>query len=433
MSTDSSTVIRGGSVLDSQSGALEPMDVWIREGRIEAVWPTRQSGPPEAAAAPSIDAQGGWVAPGFVDVVTQLGEPGLEWKETISSAAAAAAAGGFSLICTHPDTNPINDIRSVTEQIVSLASAARGSKVVPVGAATAGMRGETLADIGEMLEAGAVALATGGARMQSAQMLRRVMEYTRTFGAPLISAPCESTLSSGGVVHEGTWSTRRGLEPVPEAAETIAVFRDIELAAATSARVIIGPLSCARSVELVARAKERGLDVFAMTSIHHLALTDAAIANFDSRAKIMPPLRSEADRRALIGGINDGTIDILTSAHIPQTDAEKEMEFDRAEFGAMGLEALAPLLAELVRADEVRPSRALQALTTGPRAALGLPAVSVAPGATADLTIVDPEVEWTIEAKTLRTRATNTVLWGRTVRGRALATWADGKRVHGYS
>lgn len=394
----------------------------LRGGHVAAVGPDLVAGP----GTRILDVRGLWVAPGFIDLHTHLREPGQEYKEDILTGTRAAVAGGFASVCAMPNTVPPNDCRAVTELIVARARAAASARVYPIGAVTKGQKGEELAEIAEMKDAGIVAISDDGRPVMNAELLRRAMEYARTFGLPVIQHCEDLALSQGGAMNEGVVSTRAGIRAQPAAAESSMVARDLEICALTGARYHVAHVSTAESVALVRAAKARGLPVTCEVTPHHLTLTDEACAGYDTHAKCNPPLRTAADQAALRAGIADGTIDAIATDHAPHSPIEKDVEFEQAAFGMIGLETAVALSLELVRAGVISPSRWVAALSTRPAAILGLPGGTLAPGSVADVTVVDPEAPWTVDPAALRSRSRNTPFGGRAARGRAMLTIVGG-------
>jgi len=414
-------IVTNGRIIDPASGKDEMGSLRVHDGHIaEVVWGGDAL---SGEGARVIDAQGGWITPGFIDLRTHLREPGEEWKETVESGAHAALAGGYTSICASPDTIPVNDEASVTNLIRQRGEAANAARVYPVAAATTGQRGENLADLGDMKAAGAVAVSNGERPISSARMMRRVMEYSRTFDLPLMTSSFDLSLSEGGLMNEGLLSTIMGLAPIPSEAETIAVARDIELAALTGARVHLSRLSTAGSVRLLRAAQKRGLNITGDATPHHLTLTEEANKTYDTNTKVFPPLRTEQDRQALIEGLRDGTLSCVATDHLPQNIADKELEFVYAQAGILGLETAFPLMMNLVREGVLSAQQVISALSTGPANVLGHGlGGSLEPGAVADITISQPDAPWTPTQETLRSMSFNTPFLGTELRGRV--TWA---------
>lgn len=419
--------LRGGRVIDPSRNFDSEADVLLRDGRVAEIGAGLAGG--LSSGTRILDARGLWVTPGFIDLHTHLREPGQEYKEDIATGTRAAAAGGFTAVCAMPNTVPPNDCRAVTDLIVQRAKAAGVVRVYPIGAVTKGQKGEELAEMGEMKDAGIVAVSDDGRPVMNAELLRRAMEYARTFGLPLIQHCEDLTMSQGGAMNEGAVSTRAGIRAQPAAAESSMVARDVEICALTGARYHVAHVSAAESVALVRAAKRRGLPVTCEVTPHHLSLTDEACADYDTHAKCNPPLRSAADVAAVVEGLRDGTIDAIATDHAPHSPVEKDVEFEQAAFGMIGLETAVPLSLEMVRAGVVSPLRWVALLSTAPAGVLGLPGGTLGPGATADVTVIDPEHAWTVDPARLLSRSKNTPFGGRAARGRAMLTIVGGNIV----
>lgn len=422
-------LIKGGRVIDPANGRDEITDVLVADGKVSAV-----GNDVSAQGAEIFDASGLVVAPGFIDLHVHLREPGEEYKETIQSGSEAAVAGGFTAICAMPNTKPVNDNASVTRYIVEKGREAGLARVYPIGAITRESAGEELAEMAEMKQAGAVAVSDDGRPVMNSQVMRHAMEYARDHALTVVDHCQDVQLSAGGVMHEGRYSTLLGLKGMAAAAEESHVARDIMLARLTGASIHIAHLSTAGSVELVRRAKREGLRVTSEVTPHHLALTDCAVCGFDTNTKMSPPLRSEDDRRAVIHGLADGTIDAIATDHAPHHQDEKMLEFDRAPFGVVGLEtALGMVLKTVYHASAESLSiplpRIVEALTVGPAKVFGLPGGTLSPGAAADITIFDPEKEWTIDPAKFKSKSRNTPFAGWTVKGAVIRTYVSGSRV----
>jgi dihydroorotase len=380
----------------------------------------------------AFEANGLIVTPGFIDLHVHLREPGEEYKETIASGAAAAVAGGFTSICAMPNTLPVNDNASVTRFIIDKAREAGLARVYPVGALTRESKGEELAEMAEMKQAGAVAVSDDGRPVMDSQVMRHAMEYARDHGLVVVDHCQDLHLAAGGVMNEGRFSTLLGLRGMSHAAEETHVARDIMLAEMTGARVHIAHISTAGSVELVRRAKRQGLAVTCEVTPHHLALTDAAVIGFDTNTKMSPPLRSEEDRAALIEAARDGTIDAIATDHAPHHRDEKMLEYDRAPNGVIGLEtALGVALTVLQDSCSVPLARIIELLTIGPARAFSLPGGTLAPGSPADITVFDPASEWEVDVQRFKSKSRNTPFEGWKLRGGVVTTFIDGRRVVG--
>ena len=425
-------LIKGGRVIDPSRRIDKISDLLIEDGRIKSI---ADSLPGSAGILPPsdaevFDARGLIVAPGFIDLHVHLREPGEEYKETIASGSAAAVAGGFTSICAMPNTKPVNDSASVTRFIIDKAREAGLARVYPVGAITRESKGEELSEMAEMKDAGAVGVSDDGRPVMDSQVMRHAMEYAGDHGLIVIDHCQDLNLAASGVINEGRYSTLLGLKGMSATAEESHVARDIMLAALTGARVHIAHISTAGSVEMVRRAKRQGLAVTCEVTPHHLALTDAAVVGFDTNTKMSPPLRSEEDRAALIEAARDGTIDAIATDHAPHHSDEKMFEYDRAPFGVVGLEtALGVALTVLHHSSAVPLARIVEMLTTGPALAFSLPGGTLAEGSPADITVFDPEGEWTVEAQRFKSKSRNTPFAGWRLRGSVAATFAGGRAV----
>ncbi len=418
-------IIAGGRLFDPASGRDEVADLLVEDGRIASAG----RGLPRSGAR-VISAEGLLVVPGLVDIHVHLREPGQEYKETVATGAAAAVAGGVTSVACMANTAPPNDDPAITEFIRKQAAAAGLARVHPIAAVTKRLEGQEIAEYGYQREAGAVALSDDGRPVMDSEVQRRAMEYARAFDLVVISHCEDLGLSKGGAMHEGPVATELGLPGVPAAAEEVMVRRDIALAEYTGARLHIAHLSTAGGVAAVREAKGRGVRVTAETAPHYFTLTDEAVRGYDVNAKMSPPLRSAADREAVIAGLADGTIDLVASDHAPHHEDDKRVEFARAANGILGLETELPLVLALVRAGRLTLRQALAALTVRPAELLGLPAGRLAEGAPADLALVDLEAEWVVDPASLRSRSRNTPFGGRRLTGRVEATLVEGRVVY---
>jgi dihydroorotase len=420
-------LLRGGRVLDPARRYDARADVRIGEqGVILEVAPGLR--PPDGGRV--LDCRDLAVVPGLVDLHVHLREPGHEYKEDIESGTRAAAAGGFTTVCCMPNTTPTNDCRAVTELIVRRAREVGRARVRPVGAISKGLAGETLAEMGEMKDAGIVAVSDDGRPVMNAELMRRALEYARTFGLPVVQHCEDLELARGFAMHEGAASTRAGLRGQPAAAESVMVARDLELCALTGARYHVAHLSTAASVRLVRDAKRRGLPVSCEVTPHHLTLTDEACLGYDTACKCAPPLREQADVAALREALADGTIDCVATDHAPHSSLEKDVEFDLASPGMIGLESALGLVLRLVDEEVLTLERALHALTAGPARLFGLEAGTLAPGAAADVAVLDLDARTPVDPARLRSKSRNTPFRGWELRGRVRLTLVGGRIVH---
>jgi dihydroorotase len=420
-------VLRRGRVIDPHRHLDQVADVLIQDGKIAAVGPGL--GAPDDAELR--DVSGCVVAPGLVDLHVHLREPGNEDEETVASGARAAVAGGFTAVCAMPNTDPVTDNQAAVGFIVRQSVRAALARVYPIGAVSVGQRGEQLAEFGEMVGAGAVAVSDDGKPVVSGHLMRTALEYARTFDIPVADHCEEPTLATGGAMHEGLVSARLGLKGIPAAAEEIMVARDILLAELTGGHVHLCHMSTRGSVELIRRGKERGLRVTAEVTPHHLALTDAACERYDTHAKMNPPLREAADVDALRQGLRDGVIDCIASDHAPHAYDEKEAAFDEAPFGIVGLEtAFGVAYTELVRRDILALPALIARMSTAPAALFHLPGGSLAPGAAADVCVLDVTTPWTVRAAEFHSKSRNSPFANRELVGRAVLTLVAGRVVH---
>ncbi len=366
-------LIRGGRVIDSQNQVDDLMDIYIHQGKIVDMLPVPLKRTSKSFSDYRvIPAEGMVVTPGLIDMHTHLREPGFEYKETILTGTRAAVAGGFAAVACMANTIPVNDNQSVTEYILNKAREARLARVFPVGAVSAGLKGEALAEYGELKMAGVVALSDDGNPVMSSQMMRRAMEYARAFDLPIISHCEDLSLSRPGVMNEGPTSTRLGLHGIPSVAEEVMVYRDIQLCQMTETPLHIAHVSTAGSVQLIREAKKKGLPVSAETAPHYFSLTEEAVIGFDTLAKMNPPLRTKDDLLAIQKGLKDGTIEVIASDHAPHSPLEKEVEFDLAAMGIIGLETTLPLTLNLVHRGILTLPQAIAKLTQGPARILKL-------------------------------------------------------------
>lgn len=420
-------VLRGGRVIDPSRGVNDYLDVLIENGRI--VEASRKATAPEAAV---VDVSGLTVCPGFIDLHTHLREPGREDKETIATGTRAAAAGGFTAVCAMPNTDPVNDNAGITRAILEKARTAGAVRVYPIGAATKGQKGEELAEYGDLREAGCVAVSDDGKPVASAGLMRRALEYARAFELPVVDHCEEPTLSAGACMNEGPVATLLGLRGAPAAAEAIMVERNVLLAELTGGVVHIAHLSTAGAVDAVRRGKARGLRVTAEATPHHLVLTDQAVkdSEYDAATKMNPPLRSEADRQAVLEGLRDGTIDCIATDHAPHTVDDKRVEYDRAAFGIVGLEtAVALCLDRLVGTGLLDLPQVVALLTSRPARVFGLPGGTLAPGAPADITVLDLGRRRKVDPAQFVSKGRNTPFGGWTLTGWPVMTIVGGKVV----
>jgi len=403
-------------------------DICIENGKIAAIGNEKcktQNRKPKI-----IDASGKLVVPGLIDMHTHLREPGHEYKETIRTGCLAAAHGGFSSICCMPNTEPVNDNQSVTDYILRQANMACGVRVYPVGAISRGLCGQGLAEYGEMKAAGVIALSDDGHPVMDAQLMRRALEYANGFGLLVISHCEDQNLTAHGVMNEGVTATRLGLAGIPNASESVMVARDIALSELTGAPLHIAHVSTEGSVRLIRDAKARGLPITAETAPHYFSLTEEAVINYDTNAKVHPPLRTAKDRDAVRGGLADGTIDVIASDHAPHSTVEKDVEFDAAANGLIGLETSLPLSLKLVAIGLLNLGDLVAKMSVNPARILKLSHIGLKLGNPADVTVIDLEKEFKVDANTFCSKSRNTPFNGWQLKGRAILTMVGGKVVY---
>ena len=429
------TLIRNGHVVDP--GNIDGiMDILVVNGKISKIIDRTRaaSDPPSdgetAGKDPDriIDADGKIVTPGLIDMHVHFRDPGYEYKETVETGCMAAAAGGFTAVCPMPNTHPVNDNSQVTRYILKKAALADSVKVLPVAAVSIGSLGKALCEYGELKAAGAVAISDDGNPVLNGELLRRAMEYAGLFGLFVISHCEEVDLAAGGVMNEGPVATRLGLRGIPNAVESIHVMRDIALCELTHTRLHIAHVSTRESVHAIRDAKKRGVPVTAETAPHYFTLTDAAVENYNTHAKMNPPLRSESDREAILEGLSDGTIDAIATDHAPQSVIEKDVEFDRAANGIIGLETSVPLCLKLVDQRVLTLAQLIEKMSTNPGRIIGYEN-RITIGSPADLTLLDPERTYTVDAKQFKSLSRNTPFDGWGMKGKAVLTMVDGKVV----
>lgn len=421
-----SLLIKGGRVIDPANKTDGIFDILVEDGKIIEVASHVSR---LTSHAEVIDAFGKVVVPGLIDIHVHLREPGYEWKETIKTGTAAAVAGGFTSVVCMANTSPVNDEPSVTEYILKKAREEGSCNVFPIGAISNGLKGEELANIGELKEAGCVAVSDDGRPVMNADLMRRALEYASSFGLTVISHAEDLTLAEGGTMNEGTVATRHGLRGIPNAAEDVMVARDIALVELTGARLHIAHVSTKGAVRIIRNAKARGAKVTAETAPHYFALTEEAVEGYNTSAKMNPPLRTAEDVEAIKEGLRDGTIDCIATDHAPHDLDSKDVEFPSAANGVVGLETSLPLTLRLVEEGVLTLSQAIEKMTVNPAKALDLNKGTLSVGADADITVIDLNEEWTVEQEKLKSKSKNTPFGGWKMRGRAVATIVGGKRV----
>lgn len=422
------TIIAGGRVVDPSQSIDREADVLIEDGRIVAI-----VGPGEAAnGAEKIDARGKTVVPGLIDIHVHLREPGFEYKEDIESGTKAAAAGGFTRVCCMPNTNPAIDTAAVVRQILERTSQVGSAHVHPIGAATRAMQGDQLTEMADLKSAGAVAISDDAYPLQNSETVRRAMEYCAMLNLPLLTHNEDKQLTQKGAMNEGYTATVMGIAGMPRISEDIAVARNILLAKLTGCRLHLLHISTAGTVDLLRRAKADGVRVTGEACAHHWVLTDEACAGYKTDAKMNPPLRTPEDCEAVKQGLTDGTIDCIVTDHAPHAEYEKEVEFDAAPFGILGLETSFPLVyTTLVKPGILSLSDAIAKMTVEPARVLGLPegVGTLKPGAPADVAVLDLDVVWKIDRDAVQSKSKNTPFHGMEVQGKAAFTLLEGRVV----
>jgi dihydroorotase len=418
-----SIVIKGGRVIDPAQGIDGVLDVLIEEGKIAKI------GKGLKGKGETIDATGKLVTPGLIDIHVHLRDPGYEYKEDIVSGTRSAAAGGFTSVACMPNTNPVTDSKSVALYIRNKAREEGFVNVFPVGSITKGLKGETLAEIGELKEAGCPAVSDDGRPVVNGELMRRALEYARPFGVTVISHAEELSLVGEGVMNEGFVATELGLKGIPWVAEDACVARDVMLAEFTGAHLHIAHISTKGAVEIVRQAKKRGIKVTCEVTPHHFTLTEEAVRGYNTNAKMNPPLRSADDVAAVRTGLTDGTIDAIATDHAPHHIDEKNVEFNIAMNGIVGLETALPLSLRLVEEGVLSLPDLIAKLTIGPARSLNIARGTLQEGAPADVTVIDQQLEWTVEADKLQSKSKNTPFGGWKMKGAALYTIVSGKVV----
>ncbi|HJR59613.1 MAG TPA: dihydroorotase [Vicinamibacterales bacterium] len=423
-------VLKGGRVIDPATGVDGMFDVLIDDGVIRRVG---RDLPVDGAEVYDVP-KGAVVAPGFIDIHVHLREPGQEHKETVATGAAAAVAGGFTAVACMPNTDPVNDHAGITQFILTRAAEARLARVYPIGAVSLGSKGDQLAELAEQKAAGCVAFTDDGRPVASALLMRRALEYAGMLRVPIIDHCEDPSLKGDGVAHEGVYASALGLRGIPGVAESLMVERDVALAELTGAHVHIAHMSARQSIRAVRAGKARGVQVTCEVAPHHFTLTDEALdgpVKYDTNLKMNPPLREAADRDAMLEGIADGTVDLIATDHAPHHEDEKQVEFDRAPFGIVGLETAVPIVFDrLVHTGRITLPRMIELLSTNPARVMHLPGGTLAEGSIADLTVLAPDMKVTVRAADMKSRSKNTPFDGWQLRGGAIATIVAGRIVH---
>jgi len=420
-------LIRGGRLIDPAEGLDGHYDLLLKGGMVADVSP---AGRGKSNAATVIDASGLLVIPGIVDIHTHLRDPGYEYKEDIESGTLAAAAGGVTAVACMANTMPVNDNAAITRDILKKAREIGHVRVYPIGAMTKGLAGRELAEIASMKSAGIVAVSDDGMPVVSSEMMRAGLEYCRPLDLTVISHPEDPGLSAGGCMNEGYLSTTMGLKGIPRAAEDIMVMRDIALAELTGAKLHIAHISTAGIVALVRDAKRRGIRVTAEAAPHHFTLTEDAVKGYRTDAKMSPPLRESSDIQAIKEGLSDGTIDLIATDHAPHSTIEKDVEFDRAANGIIGLETLLPLSLRLVDEGVLTLGQMVEKLSVNPVAVIGIEGGSLKKGKNADITIIDPDLKFKVDRDKMKSKSRNTPFHGWELKGKAVYTIVGGRVVY---
>jgi dihydroorotase len=418
-------LLKNGRLIDPSRRIDRPEDLLVEGGKIVKSGKDLLKGM-TSFDGEVLDAEGMWVVPGLIDMHTHLREPGFEYKETIASGSEAAVAGGFTSIACMPNTDPVNDSRSVTEFILRKTKECGIANIFPIAAISMKSEGLLLTEFQDLKEAGAVAFSDDGRSVMNASLMRRALEYASSLGIPVIAHCEEKNLSAGGVMHEGAVAAELGLAGIPSVAEDVMVARDLLLAEFTGAAVHIAHVSTAGAVRLIREAKKRGIRVTAETAPHYFSLTDEAVRDFDTATKVYPPLRGPGDRKAIREGLCDGTLDVIASDHAPHARTDKEVEFDYAASGLTGLETSLALSLGLVKEHLQSLSDVIEKMTINPARILGIPKGTLGAGADADITVIDPEREWTVDRSLFRSRGKNTPFHGWCMKGKAVLTIVGG-------
>ena len=421
-----SLLIKNGRVIDPSQNIDDTLDLLVERGRVKEIGKGLKV--PEGAEI--IDAKGCYVTPGLVDMHVHFRDPGLEYKEDIGTGTRAAAAGGFTSVACMPNTSPVNDNKTVTSYIITKAKNEGVVNVFPVGAITKGSKGESLAEMGELKEAGCVAVSDDGHPVANAELMRRALEYARGMGIMVISHAEEKALVGEGVMNDGFVATELGLKGIPWAAEDVATARDVYLAEFTNSPVHIAHVSTQGAVRVIRNAKSRGVKVTCETAPHYFTLTDDAVRGYNTNAKMNPPLRSPADVVAIKAGLKDGSIDAIATDHAPHHLDDKDIEFNLAMNGIIGLETSLPLSLKLVEEKVLTVTALVEKMSLNPSKILGIDRGTLKPGAVADITVIDPKSEWTVEADRLASKSKNSPWLGEKMKGAAAYTIVAGKVVY---
>jgi len=421
---DKKILLKGGRVIDPLQGIDENLDVLVVQGLIAQLGKGFRADP---AVMEVIDVSGKVVVPGLIDMHTHLREPGYEYKETIETGSKAAAAGGFTAVACMANTQPVNDNRSITEFILRRAEEVGLVRVYPVCALSIGLEGKMLVEYWDQKEAGAVAISDDGRPVMDSALMRRALEYAGSLGMAVISHCEDLSLSAGGVINEGPTAVETGLRGIPAIAEEIMVAREVMISEYTGSPVHIAHISTARAVEIVRKAKARGVKVTAETAPHYFTLTEEALGEFDVNAKVNPPLRGREDVEAIREGLKDGTIDVIASDHAPHAVTDKEVEFEYAANGISGLETSLSLSLSLVFSGDLTLAELIRRMSANPARILGVQGGTLKQGTQADITVLDLERPWTVDVNKFRSKGKNNPFHGRKLRGKAVLTMMGGK------
>lgn len=421
-------LIRGGRIIDPSQKLDAEKDLLLEGGKVVAIDDPGKI--PAKAGTRVVEAKGAWVLPGLIDIHVHLREPGLEYKETIETGTRAAAAGGFTSVACMANTQPVNDTPYVTAFIRERAKATASCRVFPIGAVTKGLKGEELAEIGGMIQEGAVAISDDGMPVMNSYLMRKAMDYAKAFGVPIISHAEDLNLVGKGAMNESALSNELGLRGIPAAAEEILIAREVALSRLTRCPVHIAHISTAIGLEHVRRAKHDGLPVTAEASPHHLTLTEEEVRGYDTNYKMAPPLRTESDVEALVGAVKEGLIDVIATDHAPHGIVDKMVEFTEAANGILGLQTAVPVTLELVHKGLVSAENWVNSFTGGPARLLKLPHGSLRIGSAADVTVLDPNALWTLSDELILSKSRNSPFLGHELRGKVKLTLVGGAEVY---
>jgi dihydroorotase len=424
MTSLTAILLKGGRIIDPVNKIDKKGSLLVENGKIKGFFTGRQKIPPIKNLV-TFNLTEKWIVPGLIDMHVHLREPGEEYKETIASGTRAAAAGGFTAVACMPNTNPVNDCQSVTKLILQKAVNC-SARVYPVGAISKGSAGRSLAEFGEMKQAGAVAVSDDGMPVSDSQLMRRALEYASNFDLSVISHPEDTALSCNGVMNEGFLSTSMGLKGIPRVAEEIMIYRDLALAEYTGLPIHIAHISTKDSVNLIRQAKKRGCRVTAETTPHYFSITEEAVSGYNTNAKMNPPLRTKKDIEAIIAGLNDGTIDAIATDHAPHSQLEKDVEFDMAANGIIGLETAVPLALALVRKKAISAARMIELLSCNPAKILRINGGSLTVGNDADITVIDPKKRFVYKEENIVSKSSNSPFLGMKLQGKAVLTVCGG-------